>query len=82
MKENEFPLLRVTNIEWDKDHEEFDKLPKNLELRWDSKKWSVEDVSNWVSVKFDWIFNSLNIDQVGTWEAGGCSCCAGGCSCC
>ena len=51
MKENEFPLLRVTNIEWDKDHEELDKLPKNLELRWDSKKWSVEDVSNWLSIK-------------------------------
>ena len=74
-KENEFPLLRVTNIEWDKDHEEFDKLPKNLELRWDSKKWNVEQVSNWLSIKFDWIFDSLNIDQVGTWETGGCSCC-------
>ena len=60
MKENEFPLLRVTNIEWDKDHEEFDKLPKNLELRWDSKKWNVEQVSNWLSIKFDWIFDGLN----------------------
>ena len=49
MKENEFPLLRVTNIEWDKDHEELDKLPKNLELKWDSKKWNVEQVSNWLS---------------------------------
>ena len=82
MKENEFPLLRVTNINWDKDHEELDKLPKNLELRWDSKVWDTKEVSNWLSIKFDWVFDSLNIDQVGTWEAGGCSCCAGGCSCC
>ena len=82
MKENEFPLLRVTNIEWDKDHEELDKLPKNLELRWDSKEWDTKEVSNWLSIKFDWVFDSLTIDQVGTWEAGGCSCCAGGCSCC
>ena len=82
MKENEFPLLRVTNINWDKDHEELDKLPKNLELRWDSKEWDTKEVSNWLSIKFDWVFDSLNIDQVGTWEAGGCSCCAGGCSCC
>ena len=82
MKENEFPLLRVTNIDWDKDHEELDKLPKNLELRWDSKEWDTKEVSNWLSIKFDWVFDSLNIDQVGTWEAGGCSCCAGGCSCC
>ena len=82
MKENEFPLLRVTNIDWDKDHEELDKLPKNLELRWDSKEWDTKEVSNWLSIKFDWVFDSLNIDQVGTWEAGGCSCCAGGCGCC
>ena len=28
MKENEFPILKVTNIDWDKDHEEYEKLPK------------------------------------------------------
>ena len=32
MKENEFPVLKVTNIDWDKDHEKYEKLPKNLEL--------------------------------------------------
>ena len=26
MKENEFPLLKITNIDWDPDHEEFEKL--------------------------------------------------------
>ena len=34
MKENEFPVLKVTNIDWDKDHEEYEKLPKDLELQW------------------------------------------------
>ena len=28
MKENEFPVLKITNIDWDKDHDEFEKLPK------------------------------------------------------
>ena len=56
-------------------------LPINLELQWGSKVWSIDEVSNWISVKFDWIFSSLNIDEVGTWEDSGC-CCAGGCSCC
>ena len=37
MKENEFPLLKITNIDWDPDHEEFEKLPKKLELKWDKK---------------------------------------------
>ena len=81
MKENEFPVLKVTNIDWDKDHEEYDNLPNDLQLQWGSKEWSIDEVSNWIMQKFDWVFNSLNISQVGTWEDSGC-CCAGGCSCC
>ena len=82
MKENELPVLEITDIDWDKDHDDIEKLPKELQLQWGSKEWSSDEVSNWIMQKFDWVFNSLNINQVGTWESGGCSCCAGGCSCC
>ncbi len=82
MNENEFPVLKITNITWDKDHDEFEKLPKEVELNWGTKTWNIDEVSNWLSIKFDWVFNSLNIDQVGTWAYSGCSCCSGGCSCC
>ena len=68
MEENEFPMLKVSDINWDEDHEELDKLPKNLELKWGSKNWNVEQVSEWISQKFDWVFNSINIKQVGTWQ--------------
>ena len=34
MKEKEFPVLEVTDVEWDKDHSEFEKLPKNFQLKW------------------------------------------------
>ena len=61
MKENEFPVLKVSNIDWDKDHEEYDKLPKDLQLQWGSKEWSIDEVSNWIMQKFDWIFDSINI---------------------
>ena len=37
MKKNEFPVLKISNIDWDSDHEEFDKLPKNFELQWGEK---------------------------------------------
>ena len=47
MKENEFPVLKISNVDWDKDHEEFDKLPNNFELRWGEKEWSFEKVSAW-----------------------------------
>ena len=82
MNANEFPVLKITNITWDKDHDEFEKLPKEVELNWGTKTWNIDEVSNWLSIKFDWVFNSLDIDQVGIWEYSGCSCCSGGCSCC
>ena len=82
MNSNEFPVLKIKNITWDKDHDEFEKLPKEVELNWGTKTWNVDEVSNWLSIKFDWVFNSLDIDQVGIWEYSGCSCCSGGCSCC
>jgi len=81
MKDNEFPVLKVSNIKWDKDHDEFEKLPKTFQLQWGKKDWTIDEVSHWVSKKFDWVFDSININQVGTWQDSGC-CCAGGCSCC
>ena len=68
MKENEFPVLKISNVEWDEDHEELEKLPKDFELKWGSKNLDVEQVSEWISNKFDWVFNSINIKQVGTWQ--------------
>lgn len=68
MKENEFPVLKISNVEWDEDHEELEKLPRNFELKWGSKNWNVEQVSEWISNKFDWVFNGINIMQVGTWQ--------------
>ena len=68
MKDNEFPLLIITNIEWDKDHDDFENLPTNFELKWGSKNWDIDSVSEWISQKFDWIFNKINIQQVGTWQ--------------
>ena len=82
MRENEFPILKVTDIDWDSDHDEVEKLPKELELEWGSKIWNIDEVSEWISLKFDWVFSSLNIEQIGKWKDSGCSCCSGGCSCC
>ena len=68
MKDNEFPLLMITDIEWDKDHDDFENLPTNFELKWGSKNWDIDSVSDWISQKFDWIFNKIDIQQVGTWQ--------------
>ncbi len=58
----------ITDIEWDKDHDDFENLPTNFELKWGSKNWDIDSVSDWISQKFDWIFNKINIQQVGTWQ--------------
>ena len=68
MKENELPVLRVTDVEWDKDHDDFESLPKDFELKWPSKNWNIDEVSKWISLKFDWVFKSINIQQVGIWQ--------------
>ena len=68
LKENEFPVLRITNVEWDKDHDDFESLPKDFELKWPSKNWNIDEVSKWISLKFDWVFKSINIQQVGIWQ--------------
>tara|TARA_B100001248_G_C27352114_1_gene441886 strand:- start:941 stop:1186 length:246 start_codon:yes stop_codon:yes gene_type:complete len=81
MKENEFPVLEVSDIDWDKDHDEYDELPRKFKLNWGLKDWYLDEVSQWISQKFDWLFNNINISQIGTWEDNG-YCCAGGCSCC
>ena len=36
MKENEFPVLKISNVEWDEDYQELEKLPKDFELKWGS----------------------------------------------
>ena len=68
LKENEFPVLRITDVEWDKDHDDFESLPKDFELKWPSKNWNIDEVSKWISLKFDWVFKSINIQQVGIWK--------------
>ena len=75
MKENEFPILRITGIDWDQDHEELDKLPRDIKLRWGSKVWDKEQVSDWLSTKYDWVLNDLNIKQSGTYINDSCGCC-------
>ena len=42
MEEKEFPVLKVTNVDWDKDHEEIEKLPTDFQLQWGSKSWTVD----------------------------------------
>ena len=75
MKENELPVLKITNIDWDPDYEELEKLPKEVQVKWDSKDWTQKQVSDWLSIKYDWVLNDLKIIQAGSWKNDSCGCC-------
>ena len=75
LKDNEYPLLQISNIDWDEDYDGTNKLPNGFELRWAKKEWTKDEVSEWVSIKFDWVIKDIQINEVGTYEVGGCSCC-------
>tara|TARA_B100000886_G_scaffold235815_1_gene165075 strand:+ start:729 stop:869 length:141 start_codon:yes stop_codon:yes gene_type:complete len=45
MKDNEVPILEVSDIDWDKDHDEVEKLPKRFKLKWLNGIWSIDAVS-------------------------------------
>ena len=75
MKENELPVLKITNIDWDPDHEELEKLPKEVQVKWDSRNWNQKQVSDWLSIKYDWVLYNLNITQTGSWKNDSCGCC-------
>jgi len=53
IKEEEFFVLKVTNVDWDKDREDIEKLPTEPQLQWGLKNSTVAGVSDWVSKKFD-----------------------------
>ena len=40
MNSDEFPILKITNIEWSKKSTSLENMPKELELGWGDKNWN------------------------------------------
>ena len=72
MDNNEFPVLKITNIEWSKNARSLEKLPKEIELGWGDKEWNHSDVSKWLSKEYNGTLNHLDITESGTWKDDGC----------
>ena len=34
MESNDLTILKITNIDWDKNHQDNKKLPKEINLKW------------------------------------------------
>ena len=81
MKENEFPVLEVSNIDWDKDHDEYEKLPRSFKLTGVQRigiltKYLNGLVKNLIGYLTASISAKLEPGRIAVVV------CAGGCSCC
>ena len=71
MHNNNISILKITNIVWDKNSNNYKKLPKELELQWNSSEWTNKEVSIWLSKHFNSILKDLNIQKIENKESDG-----------
>ncbi len=67
-KENEYPLLNITEISWDTDGETIDDLPTEVKIEWDWDDWDEEEISDWLSDEYGWLVNGFCVEEIGKWE--------------
>tara|TARA_Y100000589_G_scaffold306913_1_gene322073 strand:- start:425 stop:631 length:207 start_codon:yes stop_codon:yes gene_type:complete len=54
-------ILKITNIEWVKSEK---KLPKSLDLKWNSNTWSYDQISEWLIDYFKVDIKKFNIEEM------------------
>ena len=64
MKENEYPLLNITEISWDTDGETIDDLPTEVKIEWDCNEWNEEEVGDWLSDECGWLVNGFCVEEI------------------
>tara|TARA_B100000945_G_C20154565_1_gene490171 strand:- start:294 stop:509 length:216 start_codon:yes stop_codon:yes gene_type:complete len=64
MEMNNPIILKVTDITWETPKDIKKDLPKELELKWNSKDWNDTQVSHWLSEYFKVQVNNLKIKKL------------------
>lgn len=54
-------ILKITNIEWVKSEK---KLPKFLDLKWNSNSWNYDQISEWLIDYFKVDVKKFNIEEM------------------
>ena len=67
MNENKLPILKITNIKWDKSTNN-KNLPVQLALKWTSIDYSSYQVKNFLRNEFNCNIINLDIIRSGSWE--------------
>jgi len=71
MKNNDSIVLKISNIKWDENPKNNEKLPKEVDLQWGSKQWDHSQVSAWLSNYYNNTLSDLTITQSETKDTGG-----------
>ena len=67
MNENKLPILKITNIKWDKNTNN-KNLPVQLALKWASLDYTSYQVKNFLRDEFNCNITDLDIIRSGSWE--------------
>ena len=57
-------FLEITDITWERPKDNKKDLPEELELQWNDKDWSRDQVSQWLSEYFNVKIKSLNVKKL------------------
>ncbi len=57
-------FLEITDITWERPKDNKKDLPGELELQWNDKDWSHDQVSQWLSEYFNVKVKSLNVKKL------------------
>tara|TARA_B100001113_G_scaffold104890_2_gene85040 strand:- start:1549 stop:1764 length:216 start_codon:yes stop_codon:yes gene_type:complete len=71
MKNNDSIVLKISNIKWDENPKNNEKLPKEVDLQWGSKQWDHSQVTAWLSNYYNNTLSDLTITQSETKDTGG-----------
>ena len=71
MANNNSIILKISNIKWDENPKNNEKLPKEVDLQWGSKQWDHNQVSTWLSNQFNNTLSDLTITESEAADTGG-----------
>ena len=71
MENNNSIILKISNIKWDENPKNNEKLPKEVDLQWGDKQWDRNQVLTWLSNQFNNTLSGLTITESETPDTGG-----------
>ena len=71
MENSNLIILKISNIKWNENPSNNEKLPTELDLQWAKKEWTYSEVSDWLSSYYKNSVNDLMIEQSENTDSGG-----------